>query len=68
MKENPIRSAPGIPVLLALIAALLLGAYLSVNGVRTGMPLSIVAGVLVDALGTAAWSACTWSSPTRPRC
>jgi regulator of protease activity HflC (stomatin/prohibitin superfamily) len=51
MKENPIRSAPGIPLLLALIAALLLGAYLSVNGVRTGMPLSIVAGVLVDALG-----------------
>jgi regulator of protease activity HflC (stomatin/prohibitin superfamily) len=51
MKENPIRSAPGIPVLLALIAALLFGAYLSVNGVRSGMPSWIVAGVLVDALG-----------------
>ena len=51
MKENPIRSAPGIPVLLALIAALLLGAYLSVNGVRTAMPTWIVAGVLIDAFG-----------------
>ena len=51
MKENPIRSAPGIPVLLALIAALLLGAYLSVNGVRTGVIASIVAGVLIDAVG-----------------
>ena len=51
MKENPIRSAPGIPVLLALIAALLLGAYLSVNGVRTAMPAWIVAGVLIDAVG-----------------
>ncbi|HWI23825.1 MAG TPA: SPFH domain-containing protein [Lysobacter sp.] len=51
MKENPIRSAPGIPVLLALIAALLLGAYLSVNGVRSGMPSWIVAGVLIDAAG-----------------
>ena len=51
MKENPIRSAPGIPVLLALIAALLLGAWLSFNGVRTGAPASIVAGMLIDALG-----------------
>ena len=29
MKENPIRSLPGIPVLLALLAVALFGAWLS---------------------------------------
>lgn len=51
MKENPMRSAAGIPLLLALIAALLLGAYLTVEGVRTAMPAWIVVGVLIDAMG-----------------
>ena len=47
MKENPIRSAPGIPVLLALIAALLLGAYLSVNGAQGHAPGPMVAALAV---------------------
>lgn len=48
MKENPIRSAAGIPMLLALLVALLIGAYLCFNGVRTGAPAWIVAGLLVN--------------------
>jgi regulator of protease activity HflC (stomatin/prohibitin superfamily) len=51
MKENPIRSLPGIPVLLILIVALLFGAFLGMNGVRTAAPASVIAGVLVIALG-----------------
>jgi regulator of protease activity HflC (stomatin/prohibitin superfamily) len=51
MKENPTRSLPGIPVLLALIVALLFGAFLGMNGVRTAAPVSVIAGVLVIALG-----------------
>ena len=51
MKENPTRSLPGIPVLLVLIVALLLGAFLGMNGVRTAAPVSVIAGVLVIAAG-----------------
>ncbi|KQY51848.1 SPFH domain-containing protein [Lysobacter sp. Root494] len=51
MKENPTQSLPGIPVLLVLIVALLLGAWLGLNGVRTAAPVSVIAGVLVIALG-----------------
>jgi regulator of protease activity HflC (stomatin/prohibitin superfamily) len=51
MKENPTRSLPGIPVLLVLIVALLFGAFLGMNGVRTAAPASVIAGVLVIALG-----------------
>jgi len=51
MKENPIRSAPGIPVLLALIAALLLGAYLCVSGIGHHIVVPVVAGILIEALG-----------------
>jgi regulator of protease activity HflC (stomatin/prohibitin superfamily) len=51
MKENPTRSLPGIPVLLVLIVALLFGAFLGMNGVRTAAPVSVIAGVLVIALG-----------------
>src|SRR5262245_27969682 len=47
MKENPIRSAAGIPMLLALVAALLIGAYLAFLGIRGGTPASIVAGLLI---------------------
>ena len=45
MKENPTKSLPGIPVLLVLIIALLLGAFLGMNGVRAAGPASVAAGV-----------------------
>jgi regulator of protease activity HflC (stomatin/prohibitin superfamily) len=48
MKENPLRSAAGIPMLLALIVALLFGAYLCFNGIRTEAPAWIVGGLLVE--------------------
>jgi regulator of protease activity HflC (stomatin/prohibitin superfamily) len=52
MKENPIRSLPGIPMLLVLIALVLVGAYLfagnaqagSVAGIAIGIALVLVAG------------------------
>ncbi|UHQ18296.1 SPFH domain-containing protein [Lysobacter sp. KIS68-7] len=50
MKENPLRSAAGIPMLLAFIVAVLFGAYLMFNGVRAGAPAWIVAGLLVALL------------------
>ena len=50
MKEIPLRSAAGIPTLLLLIVALLAGAYLSINGVRSEAPAWIVAGILIDVL------------------
>ena len=51
MKENPIRSAPGIPMLLGLIAVMLFAAYLGATGIQTGSPAWIVAGVLVGVVG-----------------
>ena len=50
MKENPIRSAAGIPMLLLFIAVLLVGGFLMFNGIRTHAPASIVAGLLLDVL------------------
>jgi regulator of protease activity HflC (stomatin/prohibitin superfamily) len=52
MKENPIRSLSGIPMLLFLIALVLVGAYLfagnaqagSVGGIAVGIALVLVAG------------------------
>ena len=48
MKENTLRSAAGIPMLLALLVALLFGAYLIFNGVRSETPMWVVAGLLVE--------------------
>ncbi|MUV14140.1 SPFH domain-containing protein [Noviluteimonas gilva] len=48
MKENPIRSAAGIPMLLMLLAVLLVGGYLIFNGIRMHAPLWIVGGLLVN--------------------
>ena len=48
MKENTLRSAAGIPMLLALLVALLFGAYLIFNGVRSEAPMWVVAGLLVE--------------------
>ncbi len=47
MKENPVRSASGIPMLLVLLAALLAGAYFFVTGINNSAPLWILLGVLV---------------------
>jgi regulator of protease activity HflC (stomatin/prohibitin superfamily) len=51
MKENPIRSFPGIPVLLGLFAILLVGAFLMFHGIRTDAPPLIIAGLLLDVAG-----------------
>jgi regulator of protease activity HflC (stomatin/prohibitin superfamily) len=48
MKENPLRSAAGIPVLLALLVALLFGAYLAFNGIRNEAVWWVVAAVLFE--------------------
>ncbi|GAB3743325.1 SPFH domain-containing protein [Lysobacter olei] len=46
MKENPIRSLPGIPMLLALLAAMLAGIWIVITGAAVG-PVQIVGGVLL---------------------
>ena len=57
MKEQPIRSLPGIPMVLALIAALLADGYIIVNAVASGagpsliLPLILVAVVVLFCLG-----------------
>ncbi|MDP1699319.1 MAG: SPFH domain-containing protein [Xanthomonadaceae bacterium] len=57
MKEQPISSLPGIPTVLALIAALLADGYVIVNAVATGagpaliLPLILVAVVVLFCLG-----------------
>jgi regulator of protease activity HflC (stomatin/prohibitin superfamily) len=48
MKENPIRSLPGIPVLLALVVIILSGGYLAFSGVRSDAVGWVAAGLLVD--------------------
>ena len=45
MKENPIRSLPGIPMLLALFALVLAGACLFAANARVGSVAGIVAGI-----------------------
>ena len=46
MKENPVRSLPGIPMLLALLALALAGAYLFAgNNAQAGRLVEILAGV-----------------------
>jgi regulator of protease activity HflC (stomatin/prohibitin superfamily) len=48
MKENPIRSLPGIPVLLALVVIILSGGYLAFSGLRSDAVGWVAAGLLVD--------------------
>lgn len=50
MRENPVRSLPGIPVLLTLIAALLVASWLLISGVGEQQPASIIAGIVIGAL------------------
>ncbi len=47
MKETPIRSLPGIPMLLALFAGLLVGAYLIITGAQAHDGVFVVLGVLL---------------------
>ena len=47
MKETPIRSLPGIPMLLALLAALLVGAWFALSGIRTEAIAQVIAGALL---------------------
>ena len=44
MKENSIRSLPGIPMLLALLAGTLLGAYVIIAGAQGGSALQVIGG------------------------
>ena len=54
MKESPIRTAPGIPVLLLLMALFPSCAYGVFKGVNTGMPGLIVVALVAAALGVIA--------------
>ena len=49
MKENPIRSLPGIPTLLALLVALLVAAWLFFSGI-SGQSLGTIAGAVLIAV------------------
>jgi regulator of protease activity HflC (stomatin/prohibitin superfamily) len=51
MKETPLRSLPGIPVLLFLLAAVVAGGYMAVTGMRFGPGQLVLGGVLLAALG-----------------
>ena len=47
MKETPIRSLPGIPMLLALFAAMLVGAWFALSGIRAEAIAQVIAGALL---------------------
>jgi regulator of protease activity HflC (stomatin/prohibitin superfamily) len=49
MKENPSRSLPGIPVLLLVLAAMFVAAWLFLSSVEQG-GLGLIAGVLIGAI------------------
>ncbi|HWS77446.1 MAG TPA: SPFH domain-containing protein [Thermomonas sp.] len=50
MKETPIRSLPGIPVLLALLAAIVAGAWLAIAGGLHGGSVALLVGGILLAL------------------
>jgi regulator of protease activity HflC (stomatin/prohibitin superfamily) len=50
MKENPTRSLPGIPVLLALLAAAAVGVFVMIGGAGSTSPLLVIAGVLITGI------------------
>src|SRR5918993_476805 len=47
MKENPMRSAAGIPMLLAMLVVLLFGAYMFARGVHMEAPSWLLGGALI---------------------
>ncbi|QIL20087.1 SPFH domain-containing protein [Thermomonas sp. HDW16] len=50
MKETPIRSLPGIPMLLALFAAIAICGWMTISGVKIGSPTQVVAGIVLGAI------------------
>ncbi len=52
MKETPIRSLPGIPMLLALLAGTLLGAYIIIAGAQAGSAMQVIGGSLLAIVAT----------------
>jgi regulator of protease activity HflC (stomatin/prohibitin superfamily) len=50
MKENPSRSLPGIPVLLLLMTAIFVGAYLIASSAKDGTP-GWIAGMVIVVIG-----------------
>ena len=50
MKENPIRSLPGIPMLLALLTLMLAGVWIAITGAQAASPIQIVGGTLLAAV------------------
>ena len=50
MKENPIRSLPGIPMLLALLTLMLAGVWVAITGAQAASPIQIVGGTLLAAV------------------
>ena len=70
MKEITQRSLPGIPMILATIAAIVLACAVGMAGLAAeqGGGQWLVVAILI--IGPASLSAAvsTWSSPTRPRC
>ncbi|MEO6138731.1 MAG: SPFH domain-containing protein [Luteimonas sp.] len=52
MKENPIRSAPGIPIVLVLLVALIAGVFLVLIGASNGSAPSLVGGIVLIAVAT----------------
>lgn len=53
MKENPVRSLPGIPMLLALIAVLLFAGGLLLQGLGDGGLTTVIGAALLGGLGVA---------------
>ena len=47
MKENPIRSLPGIPALLVLVVVIAIAAWLVISGARTDSPSLAITGIVV---------------------
>ncbi|MCM2338213.1 MAG: SPFH domain-containing protein [Lysobacter sp.] len=50
MKENPIRSLPGIPMLLALLTLMLAGVWIAITGAQAASAIQIVGGTLLAAV------------------
>lgn len=50
MKENPLRSATGIPVLLGLLAAEAFCVWLLFRGITTGQPLFVFTGIVLGVI------------------
>ena len=50
MKETPIRSISGIPMLLAMLAVIALCGWMVISGVKIGAPVQVVAGIVLGTI------------------